>query len=126
MKAVHLFALVVSLPNGSGFYAAPSLGPLKASVSNLSSTTAPLENSSIASTKFWKWRGQEIFTEVRRRSTSKDEDGKKPTVILLHGFGASTVYWRETMSVLQSEGSGLRRACIRSLGTGTFFQALSY
>ena len=105
MKAVHLFAVVVSLPNGSGFYAAPSLGPSKASVSNVSSTTAPLANSSIdTSTKFWKWRGHDIFTEVRRRSPSKDDDTKKPAVILLHGFGASTVYWRETMSVLQSEG----------------------
>lgn len=27
-----------------------------------------------------------------------------PSVVLLHGFGASTVYWRETMDVLQAEG----------------------
>lgn len=56
---------------------------------------------------FWKWRGHDIFAEVRRGRSYDDDGGgdkEKPSVILLHGFGASTAYWRETMSVLQGEG----------------------
>jgi len=50
--------------------------------------------------KFWKWRGHDIYTEAYNQP-----DGEhKPTCILLHGFGASTVYYRETIKVLQQEG----------------------
>lgn len=54
---------------------------------------------------FYKWQGQDIFYEVGKSIDTDTDDGKKkPTCILLHGFGASTTYWRETMSVLQNEG----------------------
>jgi pimeloyl-ACP methyl ester carboxylesterase len=60
---------------------------------------------------FWEWRGHDIFAEVRRARKYDDDrfdaiggGNEKPSVILLHGFGASTAYWRETMSVLQGEG----------------------
>jgi hypothetical protein len=73
---------------------------------------------------FWKWRNHDVFTEVRSpvctstssssssttsssRSTisnNNDNNNNKPKVILLHGFGASTTYWRETMSTLQLNG----------------------
>jgi pimeloyl-ACP methyl ester carboxylesterase len=55
------------------------------------------ENTSATS---WKWRGHEVFAESRIPS----QFSYKPTVILLHGFGASTTYWRETMAALHSEG----------------------
>lgn len=60
-------------------------------------------------TSFWKWRGHDIFTEVSTAATITNappgKNGvKKPSVILLHGFGASTTYWRETMVVLQNGG----------------------
>ena len=52
--------------------------------------------------QFWKWRNHDIYYEVR---TPADNSGSnKPKVILLHGFGASTTYWRETMSKLVDEG----------------------
>ena len=70
---------------------------------------------------FWKWRNHDVFTEVRSPATTstsssssttsssstisdKDDKNNKPKVILLHGFGASTTYWRETMSTLQLNG----------------------
>ena len=53
---------------------------------------------------FWKWKGHDIFTRVRTADKSAPSSEKKPTCILLHGFGASTTYWRETMSTLQNEG----------------------
>jgi len=48
----------------------------------------------------WKWRGHDIYTEAYNQPDGK----QKPTCILLHGFGASTVYYRETIQVLQQEG----------------------
>ncbi|KAL7459126.1 hypothetical protein ACHAWC_010841 [Mediolabrus comicus] len=69
---------------------------------------------------FWKWRNHDVFTEVRSPvctstsssttsssstiSNKNDNNNNKPKVILLHGFGASSTYWRETMSTLQSNG----------------------
>lgn len=55
-------------------------------------------------TSFWKWNGHDIFTEVRRPTAVSNNSVQSITVILLHGFGASTTYWRETMSVLEQEG----------------------
>ena len=53
---------------------------------------------------FWKWRGHDIFTQIHFADKSVPSSKKKPTCILLHGFGASTTYWRETMSTLLNEG----------------------
>lgn len=59
------------------------------------------ESTSTSSTKSeWQWRGHNVFAESRIPNQSSN----KPTVILLHGFGASTIYWRETMKTLHSEG----------------------
>jgi pimeloyl-ACP methyl ester carboxylesterase len=52
--------------------------------------------------QFWKWRNHDIFTEVR--TPAFISSNSKPKIILLHGFGASTTYWRETMTTLQNEG----------------------
>lgn len=69
--------------------------------------------------QFWKWRNHDVFTEVRSpvstttttsstaassTTTNSNNSNNKPKVILLHGFGASTTYWRETMSTLQHNG----------------------
>lgn len=68
--------------------------------------------------QFWKWRNHDVFTEVRSpvsttttssttassTTTNSNNNNNKPKVILLHGFGASTTYWRETMSTLQRNG----------------------
>ena len=52
---------------------------------------------------FWKWRNHDVFCEVR--TPADISSGKsRPKVILLHGFGASTTYWRQTMEILQNEG----------------------
>ncbi|EJK47906.1 hypothetical protein THAOC_33338 [Thalassiosira oceanica] len=49
---------------------------------------------------FWSWRGHEIFLD----SFASQENLDKPTVILAHGFAASTVYWRETIKALSEDG----------------------
>ncbi|KAL3782712.1 hypothetical protein ACHAW5_005922 [Stephanodiscus triporus] len=73
--------------------------------SQSSALTSTVAASAERATSFWEWRGHDIFTEVRSAQNSEgDRNTKKPSVILLHGFGASATYWRETMSVLQKEG----------------------
>ncbi|KAL3817671.1 hypothetical protein ACHAXA_002820 [Cyclostephanos tholiformis] len=71
------------------------------------------DDDAATTTLFWEWRGHDIFTEVRgarRECTGGNYDHddvkkrRKPLIILLHGFGASTAYWRETMSALRGEG----------------------
>jgi len=52
--------------------------------------------------RFWRWRNHEIFTEVSTPAFMSSNS--KPKIILLHGFGASTRYWRETMTTLKNEG----------------------
>lgn len=57
--------------------------------------------------QFWNWKNHDIFVEVRTPAddiSSSSSSKHKPKVILLHGFGASTTYWRETMRKLQNEG----------------------
>ena len=61
-------------------------------------------SSSKTETHFWKWRNHDIFCEVRSPAADISSSRSKPTVILLHGFGASTTYWRQTMETLQNEG----------------------
>lgn len=49
----------------------------------------------------WRFRGHDIYTEV---SSSTKSANKKPVVLLIHGFGCSTTYWRETTSSLVAQG----------------------
>lgn len=55
---------------------------------------------------FWDFQGHSCYAEVVQPTTSskKSEDRKKPTVLLIHGFACSTVYWRETRSYLTKAG----------------------
>jgi len=62
---------------------------------------------------FWWWKGHRIYSEVKlpesgsSRSPSFLFGGKpppKPVVLLIHGFGCSTTYWRATVSALSEAG----------------------
>ena len=48
----------------------------------------------------WTWKGHNIYTQVSSESSKRD----KPAVLLLHGFGCSTVYWRATEQALVDAG----------------------
>ena len=61
------------------------------------------DSSSKTGQYFWKWRNHDIFCEVRTPADISSSKSR-PKVILLHGFGASTTYWRQTMEILQNEG----------------------
>jgi pimeloyl-ACP methyl ester carboxylesterase len=113
--AISLICLLcLSISNGFTFQSTStghsthpiSTSILSAAVARNHETTKSINaESSSRITSFWKWRDHDIFTEVRTVTTKNSVDGvEKPSVILLHGFGASTTYWRETMLVLQDGG----------------------
>lgn len=54
---------------------------------------------------FWKWRGHDIYAETHLAADVERPGGaRKPAAILLHGFAASTVYWRKTVAALVNAG----------------------
>ena len=54
---------------------------------------------------FWDFQGHSCYAEVVQPSNaSKSEDRKKTTILLIHGFACSTVYWRETRAYLTEAG----------------------
>ncbi|KAL7470030.1 hypothetical protein ACHAXS_010278 [Conticribra weissflogii] len=87
-----------SVPTLRDRHSATSLSSTPDLASSAPETSA---DSPSSASKFWKWRNHDIFTEVRLPLQNDDD---KPAAILLHGFGASTTYWRETAKTLQSEG----------------------
>eukprot|EP00565_Helicotheca_tamesis_P002073 CAMPEP_0185729294 /NCGR_PEP_ID=MMETSP1171-20130828/5075_1 /TAXON_ID=374046 /ORGANISM="Helicotheca tamensis, Strain CCMP826" /LENGTH=402 /DNA_ID=CAMNT_0028398093 /DNA_START=64 /DNA_END=1272 /DNA_ORIENTATION=- len=48
----------------------------------------------------WIWEGYEIHNEVTKSNDGKDLG----PVLLIHGFGCSTRYWRETVKTLANSG----------------------
>ena len=57
----------------------------------------------------WKFRGYDINCQVTRpgrtiASSSSLSVSKKPVILLVHGFGCSLVYWRETVKALSQAG----------------------
>ena len=47
----------------------------------------------------WKWKGHDIYT----RPISSSTEGKQK-ILLIHGFGCSTTYWRSTIDTLEKDG----------------------
>ena len=104
------------ISNGFSFHPSATGPSVRLRSSLLANTTAAKEEEHETTTSvdveskrvalFWKWKEFDVFTEVGAPSSFSNsvECAKKPSVILLHGFGASTTYWRETMRVLQNEG----------------------
>jgi len=56
---------------------------------------------------FWDFQGHSCYAEAdqpTKTSSKTSDDQKKPTVLLIHGFACSTVYWRETRAYLTEAG----------------------
>jgi pimeloyl-ACP methyl ester carboxylesterase len=106
IRAALPAAILTLLPPhfSSGFYFQQAVvTPKKRSQSSAFTSTVAAGADRV--TSFWEWKGHDIFAEVRiAHKTEGDRNVKTPSCILLHGLGASTTYWRETMSVLQKEG----------------------
>ena len=61
--------------------------------------TAKTSLFSTTSEDCWKWNGYDVYT----RPISSSTEGKQK-VLLLHGFGCSTTYWRSTIESLEKDG----------------------
>jgi pimeloyl-ACP methyl ester carboxylesterase len=68
-------------------------------------TTAP--TTATATPRIWDFDGHSCYSEVATasgRGNFFDRNNNKPEVLLIHGFGCSTVYWRETTNYLVNAG----------------------
>lgn len=76
-----------------------------ASFDHVQSFSVPPSVASVA-TKPWKFRGHDVFCQVSESKQQQRQSSKKqkPDVILIHGFGCSTLYWRETVASLTEAG----------------------
>jgi pimeloyl-ACP methyl ester carboxylesterase len=59
---------------------------------------------STRSSKRWTWKGHEISTQFLPQTSTGFFEKAKPAVLLIHGFGCSTTYWRATASALSEKG----------------------
>ncbi|MGB5710978.1 MAG: alpha/beta fold hydrolase [Waterburya sp.] len=60
-------------------------------------TTSPPIMQSLPGT-YWQWRGNSIYYLC-----AGEKQSKKPPLLLVHGFGASTDHWRKNISQLQEQ-----------------------
>lgn len=71
------------------------------------SASASLSLSATATPRTFDFQGHQIYSEVttpEETVQSKLLGPSKPAVVLIHGFGCSTVYWRETAKALSEAG----------------------
>lgn len=78
-----------------------------------------------AKTASWTFRGHDVYTETTTVPTDSNplsgffqsfSNKKQPTVLLVHGFGCSSTYWRETKTALTK--SGIEVHALDLLGQG--------
>jgi pimeloyl-ACP methyl ester carboxylesterase len=69
----------------------------------MSARSTCLAMSSSVESNRWTWKGYSIYTQVSSPKPSFLERSK-PAVLLIHGFGCSTTYWRATTSALTQAG----------------------
>jgi pimeloyl-ACP methyl ester carboxylesterase len=62
-----------------------------------------LSMTSAAESNRWIWKGHSIYTQISGPKPFFLEK-PKPAVLLIHGFGCSTTYWRATTSALTQAG----------------------
>lgn len=100
LETLHRGVLVVALLLGLCINDTQSFVPS----TPVSSThrSSPLYGSSDDGTQEggWQYRGHHVHTEVRTPDTTTS----LPAVLLIHGFGCSTTYWRRTSDALVARG----------------------
>ena len=63
----------------------------------LSSPISPAQNGA-----YWQWRGYRVHY-AHAGTARADDYPKRPPLLLIHGFGASTDHWRKNMAELQAD-----------------------
>ncbi|KAL3921237.1 MAG: hypothetical protein SGILL_002849, partial [Bacillariaceae sp.] len=88
---------------------------------------------------YWDFGGNSCYAEIAKPSnanaigflqlpttTSSSSSDNKPSVILIHGFGCSTVYWRETKNYLTNAGYTVHAIDLLGQGKSEKAQDVSY
>jgi len=91
--AIQVFIITYSITRADSFL--PTVVPR--SRSNGLTSTATVQEA------VWKFNGHDIYTNVKTPSDSSSYQSNA-AVLLIHGFGCSTTYWRETAAALVDEG----------------------
>jgi pimeloyl-ACP methyl ester carboxylesterase len=109
LTTAGLFLSSVWICQGLAF--APQQRPAHARRSMLTATTTITPSSKtiepVITPRIWDFLGHECYSEVAQRQPASGSSlfsKPKPDVILIHGFGCSTVYWRETTNYLTQSG----------------------
>ena len=85
---------------GTAFAPSPLVSCRRPSSSNLSLATT--RSAVETSCSFSSFQGHDVYAQVM--SPPAANSNKKPVVLLIHGFGCSTAYWRATQSALVAAG----------------------
>mmetsp|Transcript_27876 Transcript_27876/g.67819 ORF Transcript_27876/g.67819 Transcript_27876/m.67819 type:complete len:401 (+) Transcript_27876:48-1250(+) len=99
--------LIQALCISSSFAFTPTqtTASLRSSTTSVRATVADDATSSNVKSQYFDFQGHQCYSEVASPTIQPPLFGtKKPEVLLLHGFGCSTVYWRETCRYLNEAG----------------------
>lgn len=74
-------------------------------VAATTTTTTTTTDETNTETPSWAFKGHRVHTQIREPVTSSlSSPSRLLEVLLIHGFGCSTVYWRETIEALVERG----------------------
>jgi len=75
-----------------------------ATITTTTLRAAPIASLPTAEIVNFEFQGHQTYSEIYRSIQKSNNKNNNLHVLLIHGFGCSTVYWRETISALTREG----------------------
>ena len=119
LSSTAILALLCSGPVTEAFTTATSRQTSVRTAASSSKTCLSSERTTVA--RPWEFQGHKVYTEVTKPpattattslgsfpfffdNNTNSKNDKKCSVVLIHGFGCSSYYWRETVQALSSAG----------------------
>jgi pimeloyl-ACP methyl ester carboxylesterase len=81
-------------------------------------TTTTTTTSAAAAAAPWTFRGHDVYTETAVPDSLTNKKQPAISVVLVHGFGCSSTYWRETKTALLQSGCVCQVHVLDLLGQG--------
>lgn len=97
-RRLHRFGRYLARDAERPFYFAEELDQQSAEEKDKSPIVLPQRATKLP----WKFQGHDIYAQVSLPERSSPT--KLPAVLLVHGFGCSTYYWRQTIAALTNAG----------------------
>lgn len=132
VPVVHSFGIVASSsslslcrnPQSTVLFATSSQSSDDTTITTTTTTTTtPSTTSTTTTNESWTFRGHAVYTEVTHPTTTTDSmtttskmNQPITDVLLIHGFGCSSTYWRATKDALVQHGYTVH--CLDLLGQG--------